>query len=1031
MQRKWKYFIAITAGCLLIVLVILGYIFGDKLFTTVGQKTSEEKKQEIKKIADFGFYQNSFFWNLDLRAANATEIDAGTGKAGLTWNNPKTSNVDEIGPTKEVIVYWDYLRQFIDQESGEKKEYAKMIRSGVKSNTSIVESKKISPGEILNNHGVQVSDIGLKKEDLQWYSASVNVRVKLYKYLVGYKKGLFYGGDTVESILLTDKGVYNQEYAEKYRGDFIEPEIEYVDIDKEAKNKVRNDFQDAIRKGENPFTETNLKTAEDKYLKDRGLKGAITIDDKSGIIRYAEEKNTEKNVKDLFSLNLVCKAKNGQIWTTRVSDENVYIDGFRQDDHWVFDLSFSSVLLGEGSGCSSDTQSFWWKVEYDFDKFRFAPVINKTGNGLLVVPVIYDEGVGALVSSRVKPDNAQREVKELYPFIYDAKVYVNNQEEKDHLLHLDASRDNEVKIELELAKTDHNLGANTLSYFVDGLSDEDAKKIKDLKVQSSVIKSDSNSNAVDKIYHPKSLNEELVQDNWGGFIENWGKWGKFTWGRKDYPYNFGGSVISYERTGNDKITFSFMVEKGINSAFKLYLGTDWSFVSESPDAKRVVSIEQIDQGQAEGLAKRDNFYIPFFVEGQGAASQSQPPTQPSGDQAGAKMINPGAVVPIDPNVFNVKEGFIPGGVVFNPSKDGQATLEFKVFAKAKLTCGGDANKTYDVYINGTKIDASLIKNNRVLIPGLEPQREYSYEFKEGSKTVCSGKFASLSRKQEVNLMYRNVLGRAMETGYCTEITNVSSANALQAAKAGQPLGIAQQGGKWCKDYPVTATETEIDKYDKEIEGGGINYWTNQNVDLAWVLVGIVFDQRYAEATKKVNDIYQKQGATKTVEYIYDKILGRDPDAEGKKFWEDSLDGKGREKLTPRSMMLQVVLSNEVLTTSKDYQSWNNAEKEIQLLSLQNFWRKMEDQGMNHYKGYKSRNKVAADFVRSTEFKSKTEKLSDEQFVESLWLALLGRGIEEKGLKENSLRLQKGEISRDKLIQEILVSDEFRKKEVTW
>jgi hypothetical protein len=370
----------------------------------------------------------------------------------------------------------------------------------------------------------------------------------------------------------------------------------------------------------------------------------------------------------------------------------------------------------------------------------------------------------------------------------------------------------------------------------------------------------------------------------------------------------------------------------------------------------------------------------------------------------------------------------------------KATEKFRVLEKVDLSCSGGASE-YDV-VWGEKgkfdrvLDRQFLSKEKATLVNLDLGKEYNYLFTQrgdgSNKVLCKGTFKSLTRLGNVNLIYRDVLARDGSEKASEVPQDAALKQASIAGAQNKRLGVSQDNsGKWRKDYLIGASDAEIMNYDSALEGGGMKYWDERPMGLTELYMGIVFDQKFNQALNILEEIYTKQGASAAVDYIYEHMMGRSSDAEGKKFWVGVMsNSNAANRLSPRMVAFQFMLSEEILKTSDSFSQWSENEKLVELAALRSFLRTLSSGDLKYHtsnKNFKGSNEVVTAFVKSKEFEDKTKSLTNAQFVESLWLAVLGRGIEVQGRDDNVKRLESGKINRSQLIEEVLQSAEFRAK----
>lgn len=213
---------------------------------------------------------------------------------------------------------------------------------------------------------------------------------------------------------------------------------------------------------------------------------------------------------------------------------------------------------------------------------------------------------------------------------------------------------------------------------------------------------------------------------------------------------------------------------------------------------------------------------------------------------------------------------------------------------------------------------------------------------------------------------------------------------------------------------------------------GLDYWSDKLVDQKIDAAGITyqfFASKEYQAKNRTNEEY--------LDDLYQTILGRKPDAEGKAYWLKALE-EGQSRTVVMSCFAN---SNEFSgicdefniprgTMERDGSSIYNAD--VRQFVLRNYAkaleRKGETAGLETWCYLINKKKmtpaeVTESFFHSKEFVNK--ELSDEEYVETLYETFLGRGSDSEGKAYWLEYLKKGK-SRDEVMKGFSNSVEFSK-----
>lgn len=211
---------------------------------------------------------------------------------------------------------------------------------------------------------------------------------------------------------------------------------------------------------------------------------------------------------------------------------------------------------------------------------------------------------------------------------------------------------------------------------------------------------------------------------------------------------------------------------------------------------------------------------------------------------------------------------------------------------------------------------------------------------------------------------------------------------------------------------------------------GLNYWSNALVeykkDAAGLVAGFFLSKEYKD--KAVSD-------EKFIEDLYETVLGRSSDTEGKAYWISVLKkGTSRE-----AVLASFVNSKEFTGICDDYNiprgtmepdGTSVCNENVRKFVLRNYskalGRKGESEGVEYWCHVLNSKKltpldIALSFYNSKEFKDKN--LSNEEFVESLYESFMGRHSDAEG-KAYWLNCMKNGMNKQSVMEAFAKSKEF-------
>ena len=213
---------------------------------------------------------------------------------------------------------------------------------------------------------------------------------------------------------------------------------------------------------------------------------------------------------------------------------------------------------------------------------------------------------------------------------------------------------------------------------------------------------------------------------------------------------------------------------------------------------------------------------------------------------------------------------------------------------------------------------------------------------------------------------------------------------------------------------------------------GLDYWSDKLVDQKIDAAGITyqfFASKEYQAKNRTNEEY--------LDDLYQTILGRKPDAEGKAYWLKALE-EGQSRTVVMSCFANSNEFSEICdefniprgTMEQDGSSIYNAD--VRQFVLRNYAkaleRKGETAGLETWCYLINKKKMTPAEVTESFFHSKefiNKELSDEDYVETLYETFLGRGSDPEGKAYWLNYLKKGQ-SRDEVMKGFSNSAEFSK-----
>ena len=220
--------------------------------------------------------------------------------------------------------------------------------------------------------------------------------------------------------------------------------------------------------------------------------------------------------------------------------------------------------------------------------------------------------------------------------------------------------------------------------------------------------------------------------------------------------------------------------------------------------------------------------------------------------------------------------------------------------------------------------------------------------------------------------------------------------------------------------------------DREADEAGKYYWLNGLDSLTQSGVTLAYNFVFSPEFQN-----KKMSNSDYVEHMYQMLMGREAEEEGKAYWVNELNnGASRENLFygfVRSPEYDSICKSYGIETSTWRVGDNYTQKQfidcfVQRLYVTCLTRNSEIAGLCYwsdalYDHKTTGNKCAKDFFLSKEYVDKGKE--DEDFVKDLYVALMDREADEEGLKYwvNSLRTNLG---RTDVIESFANSPEFTK-----
>lgn len=205
-------------------------------------------------------------------------------------------------------------------------------------------------------------------------------------------------------------------------------------------------------------------------------------------------------------------------------------------------------------------------------------------------------------------------------------------------------------------------------------------------------------------------------------------------------------------------------------------------------------------------------------------------------------------------------------------------------------------------------------------------------------------------------------------------------------------------------------------FERAPEPAGRSYWTSQR--LGGRTLDSISDD-FAKSTEFV-DKYGSLSNEQFVIRVYDNVLRRSPDAEGRDFWTAELDSGRR---TRGQVMVGFSESTEFVLRL------NHLDRgPVQRLYRAFFLRDAEDAGLNYWFGQQIGGMplaaIAEQFAITPEFITRYGTLTDRQFVQLVYRNVLKRDPEISGLDYWTGQLTSGRLSRGEVMVGFSESPEF-------
>ncbi len=240
---------------------------------------------------------------------------------------------------------------------------------------------------------------------------------------------------------------------------------------------------------------------------------------------------------------------------------------------------------------------------------------------------------------------------------------------------------------------------------------------------------------------------------------------------------------------------------------------------------------------------------------------------------------------------------------------------------------------------------------------------------------------------------------------------------------GWPLALEVSG-------PPTVTTRALDGQIKRVyrahlqrepDANGFAFWLNQRARGVSLLDMIAEFQSSTEFVR----IYGSLNNTQFVTLIYNNVLGRNPDSAGLNHWTGLLAG-GMSRAEVTEGFIESAEFVRITSTDAPY---TTDEGSVRRLYLAFFGREGASSDISYwtgqYAGGTSLVSIADFFSTSTEFNNKYGSLTDSQFVNLVYLAVLGRRADSAGFDFWMAQLDAGS-SRGEMMLEFSQSVEFIK-----
>jgi len=296
-------------------------------------------------------------------------------------------------------------------------------------------------------------------------------------------------------------------------------------------------------------------------------------------------------------------------------------------------------------------------------------------------------------------------------------------------------------------------------------------------------------------------------------------------------------------------------------------------------------------------------------------------------------------------------------------------------------------------------------------------------------------------------LYRNMLGREPDVeGFkywvdkilSGENTLATLANSIADSDEYKKLNAAREGDVQKAAYEKQLRDLYQNMLGREPDSGGLAYWLGQLLNgtdnIGTVAASIAVSDEYKSRVAGIEKEKQQAEIEKQIRQLYRSLLGREPDAEGFKYWVEKV-SSGENTLG--TVAACIADSPEYKTRIGIDAANTDYEKQIRELYKNMLGREPDVEGFKYWinkilSGEDTISTVVRGIFESAEYKERQKSLDNRQKdyenqIAELYRSLLGREPDVEGFKYWVEKLVSGENSFATLVDGILNSEEYKAK----